>query len=514
MNSPAATGTRLAANDRRWLLAIAAAVSVALFVATLVGPYGYFIDEFYYLACARRPALGYVDHPPLAPLVLAVVRAIAGESLLAIRVVPALCAGATAYLTGLLAHQLGGGRFAICLAPICVAAMPFVGVVSTFFSMNAIELVLWAGALLVLARIADGASPKTWLVFGLIVGLGFLNKHTIVLLIAGVGIGVLATPMRRHLRTPWPWLGAALALLLIAPNLLWQIANAWPSLEFYRQATALKNMPTSPLGVLVNTLLLFHPLLVLIWGAGAVALVISPRFRKFRALGVAFWVLLALIMAARTSRSDRIAPVSVVAFAAGAVLWEQWLRSRGARAALTAAVVIAGALLAPLSLPILPFETTAKYQGVVHAAPRIERGKTSPLPQWLADRTGWEDFRLQMDEVMRSLSPEDRARAVVYAADYGHAGALELWGAARSFPPVISPQNSYYHWSIGHTDSDILVTVGASERGLRKLFADVEQVGTVRCVYCMSWRNDRPIHVARRPIVPLSSVWPGFKHYE
>ena len=220
------------------------------------------------------------------------------------------------------------------------------------------------------------------------------------------------------------------------------------------------------------------------------------------------------MVVSRTSRPDRIAGFAVALFAAGAVVWESGMQSRWARNAVTAAVLLCGAALAPLNLPLLPTELTGRYAALLHATPQIERGKTSPLPQWLADRTGWEDFISQIDAVLATLSAEDRSRALLFAPDYGHAGAMELWGPARGFPPVICTQNSYYHWSMGHTDSEVLITVGVSESRLRELFGEVNRVGTVTCSTCMSWRKGRAIHVSRRPIVPLSSVWPELRHYE
>ncbi|MBI5538266.1 MAG: glycosyltransferase family 39 protein [Deltaproteobacteria bacterium] len=498
----------------RWLLIVAASMSVCMLAATLLGPYGYFIDEFYYLACARRPALGYVDHPPLAPWILTGIRAVAGESLLAIRLVPAIAAGATAYASGLLAREWGGNRFAMCLAAIGTASMPALGVIGGYYSMNCFELLVWAWVLLLVARIANDGSARLWLWVGALIGGGFLLKHTIVLLALGVTAGIVLTPLRRHLRTRWPWLGVAIAALLMVPNLGWQIANGWPSLEFYREATAHKNIPTSPLGVLVNQSMILHPLLVPIWGVGAVSLVTSKRFARHRFMAIVWWGLLALAMAAGTSRPDRIVGLGAALFASGAVMWEAWVRRTAGRVALIAAAVAAGLAFAPLSLPILSFEATARYAAWTHAVPRIEKGKSSPLPQWLADRTGWESMIDQVGAVVNALPAEERASALVFAPDYGTAGALELWGPRRGFPRVISTQNSYYHWSEGHTDSAVLIAIGVSEASLRRAFSDVRRAGTVSCSYCMSWRADRPVFVARQPIVPLSQFWPEMKHYE
>jgi hypothetical protein len=173
-----------------------------------------------------------------------------------------------------------------------------------------------------------------------------------------------------------------------------------------------------------------------------------------------------------------------------------------------------GLFVAPISLPLLPPERVAAYARATGILPRIERGKTSPIPQWLADRTGWPEFVADVEAVVRSLSSEDQARAIVYVPSYGQAGALELFGAPRGLPATICNQNTYHLWSTGHTDSDVLVAVGAKEADLRRLFQDVRQVGVHHCEYCMSWRDGMPIFVARGTREPLSRLWPQVRHFE
>lgn len=503
--------------DRRWLLGIAAAWTLVVLGASAFGPYGYFIDELYYLSCARHLALGYVDHPPLAPLLLAGVRATLGESLVAIRLLPALVGGATIVCAGLLARAWGGGRFAMCLAALCTAVAPFMMIIGGYYSMNVLELLDWVVLLLLATRLVQrpfDPGLSTWLAIGAAIGLGFLAKHTVVLVTGGLACGLALTPVRASLRTRGPWLGAALALAIAAPHLVWEVRHGWPTLEFYRQATALKNIRTSPGGVLLGQVMVLGVLSVPVAGVGAVALLWSARLRPFRFAGVAWWLLLGLLMLARSSRPDRIAGLAVALFAAGAVTWEAWLRAPAARAALAGLVLLGGVAFAPLGLPLLPYDAAAAYAARAHVTPKIERGHSAPLPQWLADRTGWESFLRDMRRVVRTLSPAERAHARIYVPDYGHFGALELRGPRHGLPPPIAPHNSTYHWSVGHTDSDVLVAVDLGPRMLRRLFRDVRDAGVVTCDFCPSWRANMPVFVAKGPIRPLSEVWPSFRHYE
>jgi 4-amino-4-deoxy-L-arabinose transferase-like glycosyltransferase len=488
-----------------------------LLVVSLAGPYGWFIDELYYIACAKRLAWGYVDHPPLSIAVLAVARAIGGDTPWAVRLPAALAAGATALVAALLARRLGGGAFAQALAALCVCMSPLAMVLGTFYSMNAFEMLLWPTAALVLIGVLDSDDPRGWLLFGVLMGLGLMNKHTTVLFMAAVGVSVLVVPARRHLLTPWPWLGGLVAAALLAPNLLWQQANGWPSLEFYRNAQRLKNIPTPPLKVLADQILFAGPGALPVWLAGLVFLLRAPEARRVRLLGYGFVLLMGLMLVSGSSRPDRIGAYYPILFAAGGVAIEAWSESRRRwlRPAAVSVAIASGLFVAPITLPLLPPERVASYAQATGILPKIERGKTSPIPQWLADRTGWPEFVDDMAAAVATLTPEERSRAILFAPSYGQAGALELYGPSRGLPATtISNQNTYHLWSTGRTDSDVLVAAGAREDELRRFYRDVRQFGVHHCDYCMSWRNGMKIWIAKGAREPLSAAWPGMRHFE
>ena len=499
-------------------VALAACFILVLFLASVFGPYGWFIDELYYLACAKRLAWGYVDHPPLSIAVLALVRGLADDAMWAVRLPPALAAGATALASALLARRLGGGAFAQSLAALCVCASPAAMILGSFFSMNAFELLLWPAAALLLVKLQESDEARWWLPFGLLMGLGLMNKHTTVLFVGAVGAALLLVPTRRHLLTPWPWLGALAALLVLAPNLAWQHANGWPSLEFYRNAQRLKNISTPPVKVLADQVLFAGPGSLPVWLAGLAFWLCARAARHLRLLGYAFLLLLGLMLVSGSSRPDRIGAFYPILFGAGAAAIATWSERPGRRRLRLATLVLvagSGIFVAPITLPLLPPERVAAYAQATGILPRLERGKTSPIPQWLADRTGWPEFVADVAAAFSTLSAEDRAQAILYAPSYGQAGALELFGPARGLPSTtICNHNTYHLWSVGRMDSDVLVAAGAREDELRALFREVREARVHRCEYCMSWRDGMPIFVARGAREPLSRYWAGLRHFE
>jgi 4-amino-4-deoxy-L-arabinose transferase-like glycosyltransferase len=493
------------------------------------GPAGYFIDEYYYFACSDRLAFGYVDHPPLSIWLLRLVRTLLGDSLPAVRLVPALAAAATVLITGDLARRLGARTWGQCLAGAAVAAAPVAQTLFGFYSMNALAVLFWTACFWLVVEIELRKEPRLWLAVGAVAGLALENKHTVVLLALGLGAGMLASRARRRLASRWLWAGVGVALVCGLPNLIWQQTHGWPSLEFYRAQDLLKNNPTPALEVLWQQVLAANPLSLPIWLSGLALLLRREDDRDLRHLGIAYLVLLALLMAGGKSRPDRIAAVYPLLFAAGGAFLEARLASgawRAARVALPVAVVGAGIALAPLTLPLLPPETAARYTQALGVVPQLEagEGKRSELPQWLADRYGWEQLLADVEAVVQVLGVEERSGAFILAAGYGQAAPLEFLGRNRGLPPIYSGHNSYYLWGPPPDSVRLAIVVGygdegadgslAPDPGLAAAFDRIELARVHRCRWCMRWRDRMPIWIARGLRRPPSELWPQVRHFQ
>jgi hypothetical protein len=504
----------------RWF-ALLGGMAVALeLIPNVLGGYGYFIDELYYIACAKRLAWGYVDHPPLAPMLLRLDMVLFGDSLFSIRLLPALTGGATVCLTAWMTERLGGGRFAQVLAALAVLASPVDLIFFDIFTMNGFEILLWTGMLAVVVLMIQRNEPRFWIAFGLLSGIALENKHTVVLLGAAVVVGLIVTPQRELLWNRWLLLGGGIAFVLFLPNLWWQMQHGYPALEFYRNATLLKNRPLPPLQIVVNQLLFMNPVTALVWLTGLWFFFFDERGRPLRTIGWAYVFLFVVLVISQSSRPDRMAGMYPMLFAGGASLLEKRLAARWSRAALLAIVVAGGLALLPLGLPLLPPNWTALYVGFLGIDTQIERGegKTAALPQWLADRFGWPELAERVRDVYASLSPEERARVTVLAPSYGHAGALELF--APELPAVISPHNTYHLWgrdTVERLASGPLISLAYGPETLNALYGDVREVARYTCTYCITWRNDMPIYVAREPkLTPeaVRSFWERARHFE
>ena len=482
--------------------------------------YGYFRDELYYLACANHLAWGYVDHPPFSIALLAAWRALFGDSIQAIRVVPALAGGATVLFTGLLARRMGGGRFAMALAMLAVIAMPIFLSLDAYYSMNALELLFWVMAAWLTARILAGGEPRLWPWLGVLVGLGLLNKISMSWFGFGLAVGLIATPERRHLRTRGPWLAAGIAALLFLPHLIWQVTHGWPTLEFMANAGSQKMQRVNPLDFLRIQVRVHHPLLFPLWLGGLGWLLFGRSARALRPLGITYLVVLGLLVFNGTSRANYLSPAYPMLLAAGATALGAWLArresvARWVRPAAFVAVVAAAAPFLPLTLPILPVDDYVRYADRMGMRPSTEERKAvGRLPQFFADMQGWDDLARAIAAVYHGLPAEEQAHCGIYCANYGEAGAVEVIGRRLGLPPPISSHNNYWLWGPGPADRTVMILYGSQRADAERVFERVEEAAIFRTPDCMPYETDNPILVCRGLRLPLADAWARTKHYD
>jgi hypothetical protein len=506
----------------RPLPAASAAACVFLPLATLAFQlatyrgYGFFRDELYYLASAEHLGFGYVDHPPLIGFVAWLVRSTLGDSLFAVRLLPAAAHGVIVALTARLAREMGGGHAAQLLAGLAAALTPIYLALCGILSMNAFDLVFWAALWLIVARALRTGEPQWWLAFGAVAGAGLQNKISVLFLGFGTVVGLVLSGRWRILRARHFWAGGAMAGLFFLPHVLWQWHYGWPTLEFMANATREKNVSLPPLGYLREQVIQMSALAAPLWMAGLAALLAGRRFRVFQPMGWAYLAVLA-VMLATNAKPYYLAPAYMALWAAGAVALEA---VRGAvagpvlRAGAVLLVVVSGSLSAPLAKPLLPTDAYLRYTAVLGMTPSVgERHEMGRLPQHFADMHGWPELAANVARVFDALPTADRARACIYAQNYGQAGAVDVLGARLGLPRAISGHNSYYLWGPRGCTGEVVIALGGDRHGYEELFATVEQAATHTCVDCMPYENNLPIWVARGARVPFHEIWPRVKRF-
>ena len=424
------------------VLLIAGLMVVGLLAVS--GAYGFHGDEMYFVVAGQHPAFGYVDQPPLTPLLSAASVAVLGVSPTAVRVLPALEMGLIVVLVALTARDLGGSRRAQVLAAITAALSGYLGAGHLDTTTDP-DLLAWAIIVWLLVKLLAGADRRLWLALGVTTGIGLENKDTLLFLGAGLAVGLVLARRFDIVRSAWSWAAIAIALALWAPNLAWQAANGWPQLTM---AQAIGGYAADNRAQVVPLLWLFTgPLLFPVSAAGVIWMLFAKAAARWRAIGIAALVALALVFISGGKAYYAIGSVPVF-MAAGSIVADRWLAHGHVRlktVGFATAAVLSVAVIALLTLPILPVASYATS------------GLPSAVPD-TANEVGWPEFVSTVETVVASLPADQRARAVILTNDYSEASPLVLLG--QGLPPVYSGHNGYWAWGPPPDDRTVVVHVG------------------------------------------------------
>jgi hypothetical protein len=504
----------------RYTSAVAIAIYVALARVLLyviaTRNYGYNRDELYYLACGEHPAWGYVDQPPLIAWIAWLVEHTLGTSLYAIRLLPALAGAATILLTGLIAKEFGGKRWAVFLSSAAsMLGLEFLALTHVL-SMNAFDLPLWTLLAWLLVRIVKYESEKLWLAVGAALGLTLLNKYAVAFLAAGLLLGVVLTPLRRSLARRWFWLGAAIGFAIALPNFIWQMHRHYPFLELMRNVRASgRDIALAPLKYLADQATLI--------GWAAVPLVVLALFYLFAGKGRHFAVLawgfvtMTALMVVLHGKGPYLAPLYPMMFAAGATMFEQITESglfRWLRGAYAVALIALSLIAAPLAFPILPAETFIQYTVKIGVEqPHYENQAKGRMPQFYADMYGWEERVRMVASYYNALPLDERARTAILASNYGDAGAIDLFGPKYGLPKAISTHQNYWFWGPRQYTGESLILIGGGDLPMyQQECRSFTLVGVPDNPYARPDAN-APIYHCRNWNQNLPQAWPGLKKW-
>jgi 4-amino-4-deoxy-L-arabinose transferase-like glycosyltransferase len=473
-----------------------AALVLALHLATN-GLYDFHRDSLYYMDSARHPAWGYVDYPPVTPTIARLSLWLFGPSVWGLRFWPSLAGAVMVGLASLIASELGGGRPARLLAAAGAATSLVLLGANWLFQTVTFDELVWLTSLWIVARLLRTDDKRLWIALGVALGIGLETKYTVVGLIAGLFVGTVATPLRRQLATPWPWLGVGVAFLIFLPNMLWQIGNDWPSVQYTFNHKSSQSVDFSPLTFLVQQLALIGPIAIPVWVAGLSWLLVSPARRMLGIAALAIFVIYLFV-----GKSYYVGPLHPFLIAAGACAIEAWTQNgwRWLRRATAAALAVQALVLLPLALPILPEPIMAR----------------SPLAQARTDfaaTIGWHDLVAQVAAIYHHLTPDEQATAVILANNYGEAGAVNTYGPALGLPTAVSGELSYFYWKPRSLDGPV-IAIGLDPAFLLTLFAQCDSAGTLSNSYQL--QNEEygaPLLVCRQPKLPLDELWVRLKAF-
>jgi hypothetical protein len=499
------------------LFSIAIGCFLLHLITNLTGAYGFFRDELYYIACSDHLAAGYVDQPPFSLFVLKFSRVIFGDSLTAIRIVPTLMHTGTIVITGMMVKEMGGRVFAIFIATLAIALSPIHLGGGLIFSMNSIDIFIWALSVYLILRIINTREQSYWIWLGIVLGIGLLNKISVLFLGAGIFVGILFTN-RQWLIIRWPYIAAGIGVLLFLPYVIWNITHDFAHLEFIHNASAHKYAGLNAASFIKDQLLFLNPMSIPLWISGLIALFIFPPLKKYRIVAWIYVTAFAILIINRTSKGEYLAPAYASLFAAAGVFVEEKLKSSlgtWVRYGYVALLVITGIILLPLVLPVLQVDKFVSYAKTLGMEPSSSEGKElSDLPQFYSDMFGWREKAKDVAAVYNTLSVDEKAKCAIYSTNYGRCGAIDFFGEQYGLPKSIGGHNNYWIWGPRDYKGEVVIVVGGDLEEHKDDFESVVPAGVSTCDHCMPYENNVKIFIGRGLKYNLKDVWSEMKHYD
>lgn len=479
--------------------------------------YGFHRDEFLYIDMGNHLSWGYLEVPPNIAVFAKISHFIFGNSVFGYRFFPALTGAVLVFVTGLIVRELGGRRFAVSVAALCVIFSPAFLRVNTLFQPVCFEQLYWTLGAYLLVIIIKRNDQRLWLAMGLLIGLGLLNKYSMLFFAFGVGIGLIASSHRKVLLAKWPWLAALIALLIVLPNLLWQASHGFPFFEHMKVLRETQLVNVRPIDFIIGQFLLNGLISTPIWLIGLYFFLFSKPGKAYRPIG---WIYLStmIVLLVLGGKTYYLLPTYPMLFAGGALFLERLIAARQWNWLKPVAIIISINLLTiPYGLPILPIKTAEKYFRYmaenlgIWGPLRWEDGKIHTIPQDYADMFGWENQVAEVAKVYHNLTPEEQLKCTIMGGNYGETGAINYYSAKYNLPHAVGVNGSYYLWGPGKISGGIMIAVGIPKEYLQSYFKDIELAAVVS--HKVAREGEIRVYICQHPNTTLQELWPQLGRY-
>lgn len=491
-------------------------VFAKIFFHLLHPEYGYFRDEFFYIAIADQFSFENLDMLPLTPLFLKLFTTIFGYSIKSLHFASSVCGSLSLLIACLITRALGGKKYAILLTGLFVLLSGFL-IFGAMFTYDSLDFLIWVFAIYLLVRIFKENNPKLWILLGFVLGLGLLNKQTILFLGLAIFVSLWFVPQRVYFKSKWIWLTGIIALFFSLPFVIWQSSHGWYFLDFAANYSGRIAYVASFPEYVWSQILPNNIFTLPIWATGLGLLLFSVKWRQYRFFGF-MYVFLFVLFYFVGAKFYFLVPMYSILLAVGSIKIEEYFNNRDvqktkikiARIVLPIAFVLLSMPFLPMVVPILPVEQLVKHVAVlgVDAGVRTENLRVSKLPQHMADRFGWEEMVTQVADVYANITSETTDDVGILTGNWGQAGAIHLLGQKYDLPEPISLHGWYYFETLrAHEFKNIYLSIGLPRQNVEHIFKEVIQQGIYTHPYCMPYEDNKPIYLCRKPKYDLKDYW-------
>ncbi len=468
--------------------------------------YGFHRDELLHLSVSEHLDWGFMEFPPLIAVIGKISYWLFDYSLLGVRLFPTFAGIGILILCCLIAKELGGKSKAVFLSGICILAfLPFYRN-HTLFQPVAFDQLFWTLGFYFIIRFINSEHKKYLILLGLTLGLGLMNKYTMLVWAFGVFVGLFFYDKGAIFKNKWLYISAFVSLLIFAPNIIWQIQNDFPLLKHLQALNENQLSEIDPMAFGVEQLQFPFTLSLSLFGL--FAFLIDKNLSRYRTVGVSVVVIFCTMWLLH-SKAYYVFAIYPVLFASGAVKIESmFIKKPGWVYAIAMIILLPSLYFIPELTPIMPVEKYVEYAKLEEK----ENGRVELTGDY-ADMFGWEEQTILVDSVYNSLSEKERANCVLWAENYGEAGALKILGKKYNLPNPISRHGSFWQWGFGNKKAAVWISLGNEKPTIEHVFEEVELVKIITHKYAIEEENGIPLYICRKPKIDIEKWWKDYEEH-
>ena len=465
-----------------WVLLIA--IFNVFFHLAFYNNLGFHRDELLYFSLGQHLSAGYASVPPFTGFVAWLMIHIAGYTLLSARIIPILLSAVLIILGAAITRELKGKQYAQILVSLALLITPFNLRGFSLFQPVCFDITFWSLIFWLTLRWINTKSDKYLLLLGLAAGFGLLNKYLIALEIVAILFAFVISPYRSLFSRSTFYIAILIAFVVFLPNLIWQVKNQFPVLVHMQALNDTQLVHVNRLSFFTDQLFMGSAAIFL-FIPGIIFMGFGRSLKPYRPLIVASFIVL-FGLAFLRGKSYYTLGLFPLWIAAGGVFWENILKRTFAKILLPVLMLLLSIPIIPMGVPVYKADKLAAYfngaknKAGFDMALRWEDGRIHSLPQDYADMLGWDELAAITAKAYNQVT--DKKAGIIYAENYGQAGAIMVIGKKYNLPEPVCFSESFFYWFPRNFEHEItsLVYVN-SELGedISALFADCRLIGRI-----------------------------------
>jgi len=443
--------------------------------------YGLHRDAYLYYSLGENLDWGFMSVPPFIALVAKISTLLFGNTVFGLRFFPALVGGISVIVIAAIVKELKGGKFAMIIALLAFILSPALLRSNSLFQPVTFNQFFWLLAGYLIIKLVNSKNERLWLLIFLVFAIGFLNKYSIIFFAFSILSAFLLSPHRHLINSKYFLVGFAMAFVIIFPNLIWQYLHGWPVITHMATLQKTQLVHVSLMGFFMDQLIMNLPGIIT-WLTGLIVFTFFSNEKKFRFVGIGFFILLVILIIARGKGYYTIGYYSLFFALGGYAIDKYYKQTLKYSVALFNLIIIIPML--PMSLPVLKHENLAKFSRPI--APMVNRwedGKIHAIPQDFADMTGWQELANLVIEFYQSLPPEKQKQTMIFAENYGQAGAIYFHGKKFNIPRPVSFDDNFIFWAPSNIDNKSLLYAGHDATEVKEMFETCKKIGEINNIY-------------------------------